>query len=469
MTIRPVSNLTTRRSFLSTVAATAGSLALGGCGDTAIPRAPAAGSGAGPMDATYSIDLVSPDSHIISPSILLNTFLSKNPKVKQAMKWWEGQSYDSWPAGAKTKLTHFFVELNNKGVLPLSFSGHPPNANVSGGNTIFKKNAEEIYLAQVAHSLYIEITRRVPWQLAQYDTKSLELLFSIDKLFGSKNTVAWPAIYGISPAVIPSNPIPAHNFMIKNPEGGSLLKGNQKETIFALVSWMLLHLCHGYVVALPGSKYPTQKEAYGYKGPPIIDSMITRKIHPDTSNCQTMNNCKSKMGPRYWSWVGCQTASSLIPLLLKSLNIPATSINSQLDAQLCCHRGVGIPFLDLYLPHTDDIYCMTWNYGFPPLDPAKAFISKKEFEAKFDLKSPETKRSIKYNHRIHWIGGMQPTYDYLHAYYYWGRPQLEKMVAKGHFTKTEIDQIEARLIATIKKYGGFANIKKIYEALEKAR
>ncbi|NQU17839.1 MAG: hypothetical protein HQ564_07205 [Candidatus Saganbacteria bacterium] len=81
MTIRPVRKLMTRRFFGLKLAAGAtvaagGSLALGGCGDTALTRVPPADAGIARMDATHSIDFVSPDLKVLSLSDRLDQVLN---------------------------------------------------------------------------------------------------------------------------------------------------------------------------------------------------------------------------------------------------------------------------------------------------------------------------------------------------------------------------------------------------------
>lgn len=369
-----------------------------------------------------------------SPQVRLSAYLIENPRVAQAMKLAGGQTFNNWPEKAKAKLLQFFTCLDEGRILQFSFSTHLPFI-------ADDQMAEEIYLAYTAHALWLEINHKVPWRLNDYDNDSLDLLLNYNKLYNG----AVPN-YDVIGRVVPSNPTAAYGFMARNPEGGSLLGKTQQETLFALTNWMLLHLNHGLVT--------------GSSSDPTIEDMIKRQIRPG-----------EKGNGRYLSPLGCHSAAGFMVMTLKAVNIPAMKIEGWLGPRPeNNHSGLAVPFLGLYLQHTDNIYALReWRYGFPTIDPKDVYLSRNNYLANFGPGSDPSKREIAYIRQLHSMGCLQPTYYYLNTYHSRGRGEIENIVSRGNFNKGQIDEMIKMLEYTLNLYGGFGKIQAEYDRLEAAR
>jgi len=122
----------------------------------------------------------------------LDLWLHRHPAVAFHLTWNDGErerSYSAWPADMRAALGS---------AVDAARSGHPsrtddPPANAwrrpsDDPETVHTAFAPEVaralYVATVAHSLAIEIDRRVPWSLDDLNGDELEALLASSSLFG---------------------------------------------------------------------------------------------------------------------------------------------------------------------------------------------------------------------------------------------------------------------------------------------
>ena len=278
-------------------------------------------------------------------------YLNRYPNVRAAIRW-EGVPYDGWAQYTPThefytNLKYYYSVIEAGKEIYYSFLPDfaPPLTN--GYMTI--ESASDLFLAHVAHSLWIEITQAVPWRLHNYDDEELALILGGSGMF-RKGTGNASHLYMINENVsgkgMPMRPDKSYRFLTGTDpsirSGNSFIRNNKRGTIWEVFRWLRDNLGHG----TQGLSEEKRKEAYGYPGPQPIEKMFTRTVKPD-----------SGLGPRYWVHDGCHGAAALVVWLLRVINIPARSWKTFIeDSQTPMHSGIDLPCEYLFSSHMDNFY-----------------------------------------------------------------------------------------------------------------
>ena len=94
--------------------------------------------------------------------------------------------YDFWPAAWKNRMAAFLAAYRGGHALPmedpLPLGPYDPSY---GGNLLYRSNdlARDTYLAQIAHTLWLELDKRVPWRLQDYTDHELTYLLDSSNFF----------------------------------------------------------------------------------------------------------------------------------------------------------------------------------------------------------------------------------------------------------------------------------------------
>jgi len=300
-------------------------------------------------------------------------YLNRYPTVRAAITW-DGVSYDDWSQYTPThdfhtnlKYYYSVIEAGKEIYYTFLPDFAPPLTN--GYMTI--ESASDIFLAHVAHSLWIEITGAVPWRLHNYDTGKLAMILGGPNMF-KKGTGNASHLYMINENVsgkgMPTRPDKSYRFLTGSDpsirSGNSLIRKDKRGTIWEVFRWLRDNLGHG----TQGLSEEKRIEAYGYPGPQPIEKMFTRTLKPG-----------SVLGPRYWVHDGCHGAAALAVWLLRVINIPARSWKTFIeDSQTPMHSGIDLPSESLFSPHMDNFYAKLQSKD-PTMEPWEIFAAPSSF------------------------------------------------------------------------------------------
>ncbi len=325
---------------------------------------------------------------------ILGRHLDNNPKITQNLRWsnsqrgWQVKSllgnakywrtYRLWPASVKNELRELFIDhaLEPKRRL----------VSLNPAKTSFTfEEIRKVYLASVAHSLYLDIFSIVPWKLKTFDESQLRWLldgryfafnFAID--IDKKNlpdaiskygfgyaermrteTAPWD-FYSISTPALPGDPA---LLFTKLSELGIGRSTTIQEAISIVARWCQDNLAHGSTSYGWGGGmfsdstwidqlYPSSEVIFlGEMEPPFINAfrqkLNTAYIAPRLPSGITvpqlvdakgvfadpaMGRLDTQGNPQFPSrigfmthctYIGCQSTGGLLHWLFKCLNIPA--------------------------------------------------------------------------------------------------------------------------------------------------
>lgn len=248
----------------------------------------------------------------------LEVWLEAHPAVALHLRWVDAQGshlYSAWPRGLKDRLWKFFDQTRRGS--PPSLPDPPRNAWVYGAGEnpeeihtlLTPADATDLYLASVAHSLALEMDRRVPWSLDDLNDEELDALFSAPSFFwwnaGRQGyEIVW-AKHGWS---VPAPPQVAWQFLQEQ----RLLGRTRLETIVALLGW-----CKG-LVHFGGAITPQNFEHFwGYRG----DMPVSRALSGTRYTGEEFRDFAGFAGTNHFT-AGCHGTVGLLTSVLRAANIP---------------------------------------------------------------------------------------------------------------------------------------------------
>lgn len=279
--------------------------------------------------------------------------LLADPVIGGAVVWFDGAvrvPYAQWTSAQRAELRQAIVRRES-GDPPLP--GRPPAIqSVDGyGSTFDRDEAWQVFLAFVAHGLWLEVHQVVPWSLHGLTGPELRLLFDATLLFtptGRAEVGAWPfpadevsfrAGPGSLGVLSVWNPAIAHEFVANS----GLLAATPEETLYAVTRWMQGRLNHtqSWHGDHQGGWGPEDRLAeWGYAGLPLGDTVL----YPLPGRSHRIEGCGANTG--------------LYSFLLRSLNIPVELewVTLQWPDGGGGHRRPIFPSLGKTMSHGDDPY-----------------------------------------------------------------------------------------------------------------
>ncbi len=259
--------------------------------------------------------------------------------------------YDNWPQDWKTRLVEFCMAYATDQPLPMADPRPLPVPNSSWCLSYPSPDVgRDVYLAQVAHVLWLEIEQKVPWRLEDWSDHELSYLLSSSVCFAVRRD-GDQLLYIVSAGSrteatenILEDPRTGYRFMAHEPEQGRCLIGaTPSETGQRLSGWI-----HDYLWHNPGE--PFSPHQFHREAPMLADRLRRHDVPP--------------MGNVYVTPYGCGSASSLIVDLMRCVNIPVrkvTNIIVNFDGAEDHHIGLAFDWqggagTGRYLLHTDDLY-----------------------------------------------------------------------------------------------------------------
>lgn len=203
-----------------------------------------------------------------------------------------------------------------------------------------------LYLAHVAHSLWLERGRKVAWSLRDMTPEERALLLDSRRLQKRKDSHQFEATRFVMGHALSWDPAVAYRFLKAN----GMLGEAPEKTVVALTSWASRNLRH-----IVGPE--TFQALYGYPGPPPVDMIVQPRVP----------------GPKKVG--GCWGVTGFYAAVLRGANVPV--VNSQLDG----HSRPHFPTAGRFLNHGDDIYTLLIAPSGNEVPPAELLLTAKEWEA----------------------------------------------------------------------------------------
>lgn len=301
----------------------------------------------------------------------LSTWLESHPRVANAIRWQvtntgpdayiplerDKQLWASWPVQRKAALIARFTERYTAlcgGKAPPEIADPVQNIDTGIANdggqswvSITARDAESMYIAEVAHSLAIELGGFVPWSVTGYDDESLAVLFDsgtmMSRLFPPVSTymlgdwfsaVIAPTRAGNRGRVVPAAPSRTYAFM-----KAGLVGSTRHATIVNLMQWGHDNLVH----FIDGDTFLNHEQTWGYRG----HAPVSRMISGTTS---TNPHIPATLAPfEHWT-AGCHGTAGFMRDTLRAVNIPVVIPHA------CGHSQLYFPTEGLYVDHGDNLY-----------------------------------------------------------------------------------------------------------------
>ncbi len=276
------------------------------------------------------------------------------------------------------------------------------------------EEAEEIYAAHLAHSLWLEKNHIVPWSLAEYNDEQLKQLLGPKAWFRdwdeAKERYSFHLILDYSPR---------ETFAIAKEAISSF--SDQRSAMDKIIK-ATRPFRHGI------------SASYDSEGNPTGDH--------DSMEIITVKEMEKEKVSRH----GCQTMSHYIVSLANSLNIPGRYINGYYYAE--GHRSALFDFTDDVLSHGDDVY----HYNFLGNTPSSEIMDSHDFWEKNVLVYPKGDKTAAHNSMVHkYQKGMQyPAQSLIRGYCEEGRAYLQEAFIDTEFgpfaTIEDIDKLEKKIL-----------------------
>jgi hypothetical protein len=274
------------------------------------------------IDSTNGVrEEILPDGPSLAPYLAL----LGQPRIRNNVTWQNGggvRNYAAWSASEKDQLHQAILRLESgKPQVPAA----PPA--LLPGNAISATDAWNIFLAHIAHALWVEHHHAVPWHLLDFTDAQLAFLLDSRKLLafsGGKYSFST----GLMGSITAWNPRISYEFM----NNLGMIGSNQLDTIYALTDWIRGHVSHTAGV-------DDFNVVFGYPGHPPVDKVLY-----------------AIAGQRHKS-AGCWGTAGLYGAVLRGVNIPVERGN------IAFHNGTHArPVLlsvNRSMPHGDDPYTTT--------------------------------------------------------------------------------------------------------------
>ena len=331
----------------------------------------AVGKGVATIIATSDAAQGAAEIEVVDVDGDVDRFLRQNDHVADAMVWFE-RPYALWPSRLREKLTlavDRLLQTGDSGLPDLLTNQDPPESGFR--LLVLMADAEDLYVANVALSLVLEMSGAVPWSLHDLSYDELRLLLASDGFFQ-------PAVYDslvyVHPRAVPAPPEVVWDFIVSE----DLVGGSRYETLVRVLHWTRYHLYHyGYPADVP-TNYDPVRDHWDYPGGVPLMRVLT-------------GSTRKRDGLEGHFTAGCHGTNQVLKHLLRLVNIPVEYL------VWGGHAVPSFPSERLYLSHGDDPYGGLGHYTLPfsePYPTDSLLISEETYQAWFStFNSPEENRN----------------------------------------------------------------------------
>ena len=277
-------------------------------------------------------------------------YLEENTFIASTMLWLgtDGQRrpYHRWPQPLKDKLALAVEQLLGAGTgLPDIMPHQAVRAGTHYHTYYSKDDAEDLYVANVAHSLVLEMAGALPWSLADLSGHELTLLFDSRQFYAFYDTYEGVTGYRVAGWTPPAPPEFIWDFM----EREGLIGTTRQETIIKTIHWARYHLYH-YGYPLDRTNYDPDVDHWDYRG-----GAPTARVLEGTT--------RKSDGFKGHPTAGCHGTNRVLIHVLRAANIPVEYL------VWGGHAVPSFPSEGLYLSHGDDPYSQLAQYASPFPEP----------------------------------------------------------------------------------------------------
>ena len=288
-------------------------------------------------------------------------FLRDNPAVRGAIVWQNYADdprlyyYDAdWTPEMKNGLFSYLLIYETGGTYPYSGPPEPQAGSTTHDTVLSPRDSWQLYLANIAFSLYVEVNRLTAWSITTYSPEQLAPLFDNREIFGRWGTqiffheaTAW-------------NPKFCYDFLIAR----SLIKREPRETIKAFTGWTRKYIVHQYT----GGGFDS-REYYSYNGAPPVDRILTPRWPG------RFNNWESQIH-------GCMGTTALFKAVLRSVNIPVIEAGFGRDDYYHSRCIFLISPVSIGVIHSDVLHTAN-PFGVYYVDTGQLFLTKADLESSY--------------------------------------------------------------------------------------
>lgn len=308
-------------------------------------------AGNGTVTITAQTDGVRGSAELTVVDVDVQQYLAENAFIASNMLWRgtdrQSRPYHQWSQPLKDKFALAVEQLLGAGTgLPDVMTPHQTwDAGHRLPFTVYSKDdAEDLYVANVAHSLLLEMTGALPWSLSDLSGHELTLLFDSRHFYwyGTYDDVTG---YRVAGQVPPAPPEFIWDFM----ERERLIGNTRQETIIRTVHWARYHLYH-YSYPRDRTNYEPDVDHWDYRG----GAPLARVLEGTT---------RKRDGWKGHATAGCHGTNWVLMHVLRAANIPVEYV------VWGGHAIPSFPSEGLYLSHGDDPYGQLAQYASPFPEP----------------------------------------------------------------------------------------------------
>jgi hypothetical protein len=306
-----------------------------------------------------------PDTPGVTPNgEVLHCWLARHPTVADNLVWADihpsqpitlAVKYSEWTDGMKKNLDEAFFYawnwLESSLLFPIPYAADPPLTQLpataeTADVALDSKQAWELYLATVAHSLALEIGGFVPWSIVGYHPNDLRVLFRSTEMFDLAERTYGDGVHYIGhwmDRVVHAYPKTTFRFFVDQ----NILRPNHYETITQLLEWSGDNLYH--YVSGNDAAGKTQREIamlhWQYPGMSPVQRVLAGTVRDNWE------------GVHHWTG-GCPGTCRVYVSILRALNIPAYWLQGWGEGDephLDGHHAPVFPTIGQTLSHGDDM------------------------------------------------------------------------------------------------------------------
>ena len=332
----------------------------------------AVGKGVATIIATSDAAQGAAEIEVVNVDGDVDRFLRQNDHVADAMVWF-GRPYALWPNRLREKLTlavDRLLQTGDSGLPDLMTNQDPPESDFS--LLFLMEDAEDLYVANLALSLVLEMSDAVPWSLHDLSYDELRLLLASDGFFFG--TRVYDNLVYVHPYAVPAPPEVVWDFIVSE----DLVGGSRYETLVRVLHWTRYHLLHfGYPAGVP-TNYDPVRDHWDYPGGVPLMRVLA-------------GSTRKHDGFEGHFTAGCHGTNWVLKHLLRLVNIPVEYL------LWGGHAVPSFPSERLYLSHGDDPYSGLGHYTQPfsePFPTDSLLISEETYQEWFStFNSPEENRN----------------------------------------------------------------------------
>ncbi len=230
-------------------------------------------------------------------------------------------SIDAVDKTTETYFWKYIVALEKSGRLEMEIPGDLLACPAEGCSYIefTADEAARIHAAKMAHAIWLELHRLVPWRLASYKAADLDRLFTKRLLFEGHETSGWGVMY-----LVDHSPSELYSYMVDHGH----IETTKFDTLNSVLGDIRSDFTHGVL-----GRHPI------YHAYTALDALTEYDI----------------WGHRVSRW-GCHTMSELLVAMLRAVNIPGEVIHCNDFYDRGCHASADWPILWRVMVHGDDVY-----------------------------------------------------------------------------------------------------------------